>query len=79
MTTKISPNRIKRAAEEESQDENSAKINPNGKLHLPNEDKHVEEVKKKAYELYEKKGCKNGDDWHDWFTAEQLLRGDYYL
>ncbi|MCB9771562.1 MAG: DUF2934 domain-containing protein [Candidatus Omnitrophica bacterium] len=30
-------------------------------------------VEKKAYELFEKRGCHNGQDWEDWFKAEKLV------
>ena len=31
-------------------------------------------VQKKAYEIYEKRGCKPGNDLEDWLTAEQLVK-----
>jgi len=33
-----------------------------------------EEIANKAYELYEKRGCRNAQDWDDWFTAEEWCR-----
>lgn len=30
-------------------------------------------VEKKAYELYEKRGCGHGHDQEDWFEAERLV------
>lgn len=30
-------------------------------------------VEQKAYELYEKRGCGDGNDWEDWFQAEKLI------
>lgn len=32
-----------------------------------------EQVQKKAYELYEKRGCQPGHDWEDWFEAERTV------
>lgn len=34
-------------------------------------------VQKKAYELYEKRGCQPGNDLEDWITAEKLVREDF--
>lgn len=31
-------------------------------------------VQKKAHELYEKRGCKEGNDFEDWLTAERLVK-----
>ena len=33
-----------------------------------------EKVAKKAYELYQKRGCKAGHDKEDWYEAERLVR-----
>ena len=30
-------------------------------------------VERKAYDLYEKRGCQNGHDWDDWFEAEKIV------
>ena len=35
----------------------------------------LEMVEKKAYELYEKRGCQHGCDQQDWFEAERIIRG----
>jgi len=32
-----------------------------------------DEIRKKAYELYERKGCQAGHDWEDWLEAEKML------
>ena len=32
-----------------------------------------ESIEKKAYELYEQRGCQPGYDWEDWFWAETLI------
>ena len=33
----------------------------------------IETIEKKAYELYEKRGCQHGCDQQDWFEAEKIL------
>ena len=33
----------------------------------------LEVIEKKAYELYEKRGCQHGCDQQDWFEAEKIL------
>ena len=33
----------------------------------------LETIEKKAYELYEKRGCQHGCDQQDWFEAEKIL------
>ena len=33
----------------------------------------LEMIEKKAYELYEKRGCQHGCDQQDWFEAEKIL------
>jgi len=33
-------------------------------------------VQKKAYEIYEKRGCKSGNDLEDWINAERLVKED---
>ncbi len=38
------------------------------------EESYFEAVKRKAYELYEKRGKQHGMDMHDWFIAENELR-----
>lgn len=37
-------------------------------------DKVREMVQKKAYELYQKRGCTPGNDLSDWLTAEKLVK-----
>ncbi|MBI4308711.1 MAG: DUF2934 domain-containing protein, partial [Candidatus Omnitrophica bacterium] len=32
----------------------------------------AQRVEKKAYELYQKRGCQDGRDCDDWFEAEDL-------
>lgn len=34
----------------------------------------LEDVARRAYELYEGRGAGDGHDWDDWFQAEQELR-----
>ncbi|MCC6758008.1 MAG: DUF2934 domain-containing protein [Candidatus Omnitrophica bacterium] len=36
----------------------------------------AERVEKKAYELYERRGCKIGQDWQNWFDAEKLVEDE---
>ena len=31
-------------------------------------------VQKKAFEIYEKRGCKSGNDLEDWLNAERLVK-----
>ena len=33
-------------------------------------------VQKKAYEIYEKRGCQSGNDLEDWLDAERLVKED---
>ena len=33
-------------------------------------------VQKKAYELYEDRGCAHGCDLEDWFTAEKIVEAE---
>ena len=33
-------------------------------------------VEKKAYELYEKRGCQSGHDCEDWFEAEKIVEAE---
>ena len=37
---------------------------------------YVNRVEKKAYELYEKRGCENGRDWEDWFEAKRIIEDE---
>jgi hypothetical protein len=30
-------------------------------------------VEKKAYEIWQKRGCSHGSDWSDWFEAEKAI------
>lgn len=34
---------------------------------------YAQRVEKKAYELYEKRGCEGGHDWDDWLEAEKIV------
>lgn len=47
----------------------SSKNTPQEKLQDMNE-----LIAKKAYELYEKRGCQNGDGFQDWLEAERLVK-----
>ncbi len=33
-------------------------------------------VQKKAYEIYEKRGCQSGNGLEDWLNAEKLVKED---
>ncbi len=37
---------------------------------------YAQRVEKKAYELFEKRGCQNGYDWDDWFKAEKIVEAE---
>lgn len=32
-----------------------------------------EQIRKKAYEFYEKRGCQPGHEWQDWIEAEKMV------
>jgi hypothetical protein len=34
---------------------------------------YIQRVERKAYELYEQRGCQDGNDLDDWFHAEQII------
>ncbi|MCR4336727.1 MAG: DUF2934 domain-containing protein [Candidatus Omnitrophica bacterium] len=36
----------------------------------------AQRVEKKAYELYQKRGCQDGNDWNDWFEAEKEVEAE---
>jgi Protein of unknown function (DUF2934) len=38
-------------------------------------DPAYEDIARRAYELYERRGGENGRDWDDWLHAERELRG----
>ncbi len=38
-----------------------------------NSDVYARKVEKKAYELFEKRGCQSGHAWDDWFEAEKIV------
>lgn len=41
----------------------------------PDEDTLHEMIKKKAYEIYEKRGREHGKDLDDWLEAESIVKG----
>ena len=43
--------------------------------HLTGED-FYKRVEQKAYELYESKGYQQGNDWENWFQAEEIVRAE---
>jgi hypothetical protein len=34
-----------------------------------------EQIRQRAYQLYEQRGCQNGNDMEDWLTAEEEVLG----
>ncbi len=42
------------------------------------EEQLVDEIKKTAYEVYEKKGCIVGNEMADWLEAEKLVKAQVY-
>ena len=36
----------------------------------------ADRVEKKAYELYQRRGYRSGQDWQDWFDAEKLVEDE---
>ena len=41
-----------------------------------NNDELFELIKARAFELWNKEKCKQGDDWNYWFRAEQEIKKD---
>ena len=39
----------------------------------------AERIEKKAYELYEKRGCQDGHDCEDWLEAERIVEQEMIL
>lgn len=37
-------------------------------------DEFRSQVQKKAYELWQKRGCSHGNDWSDWLAAEKIVK-----
>ena len=33
-------------------------------------------IEKKAYELWQKRGCRHANDWDDWFEAEKAVKSE---
>lgn len=42
--------------------------------HTPADPDYREAVEKRAYEIYERRGCVHGYDQKDWFEAEKSLK-----
>jgi hypothetical protein len=49
------------------------KIKKNISKKLKNQEIINEEIRKKAYELYEKSGCVSGRDIDNWLEAEKIV------
>jgi len=43
------------------------------RLNLINSQEFQQRVEKKAYELFEQRGCNNGNDQGDWLEAERIV------
>lgn len=46
---------------------------PSGFWIITTEPTH-DDIARRAYELYQQRGCTDGEDWRDWFQAENELR-----
>jgi hypothetical protein len=46
---------------------------PNPVKNLESEPSH-DEIARRAYQLYQARGCEHGRDWDDWLQAERELR-----
>ena len=44
---------------------------------MQSRDKTTEAVKKRAYELYLKRGRVPGHEWEDWFEAERQIKREW--
>jgi len=36
----------------------------------------TEKIRRRAQELYERRGCAPGNDWADWFEAERQVKSE---
>ena len=36
----------------------------------------TDKIRRRAQELYEKRGCAPGNDWADWFEAERQVKSE---
>ena len=52
---------------------NIPKIQHDVPLPLSQEEQH-EKIARKAYELFERRGCEHGCDLQDWFEAEKIIK-----
>jgi hypothetical protein len=50
----------------------AAKSSP-GKVAIMPESARTQDIRERAYELYESRGCQPGKEEQDWFRAEQEL------
>jgi hypothetical protein len=51
---------------------NKTKANPTNKK--SSQEQKQEKIRKKAYEMFEKRGYANGSDWADWLEAERIVK-----
>ena len=68
-TLKMRISRIKKNKVQENSIQESAKK----EINL---EEFVNRIEKKAYELYEQRGCENGRDWEDWFEAQRIVEDE---
>jgi hypothetical protein len=74
MKTAKTTNRMKKFAKNPS-DAAAAQATPeSGRAADPNV--FAQRVEKKAFELYEKRGCQNGRDCDDWYEAEKIVEAE---
>lgn len=64
--------RIEKLVREKSWKEKDLKVKKGGEKAV-SADVYAQRVEKKAYELYEKKGCQDGCDRDDWLEAERIV------
>jgi len=49
------------------------KVSSNSSTSIP-QDQLTDMIRKKAYELYEKRGKKSGQDMNNWLEAERIIK-----
>ena len=52
---------------------NKTSSNSNSNTSIP-QDQPTDMIRKKAYELYEKRGKKSGQDMNNWLEAERIIK-----
>ena len=74
MGTATTSNRVEKLAKNKSNEKTTRVKSESRKPAEPNI--YAQRVEKKAYELFEKRGCQNGHDWDDWFEAERVVEAE---